>query len=47
MRIFNLKKNSCVREELSDLPFVLQTQLQLITVEEHLFGQNKARTKLF
>ena len=32
-------KNSCVREEFIDLPFFLQTQLQQITVKEHLFGE--------
>ena len=35
---FLIVKNSCVREELIDLPFFLQTQLQQITVQEHLFG---------
>ena len=29
---FLIVKNSCVREELTDLPFFLQTQLQQITV---------------
>ena len=32
-------KNSCVREELSNLPFFPQTQLQKITVEGHIFGE--------
>ena len=36
---FNRKTHSCVREELIDLPFFLQTQLQQITVKEHLFGE--------
>ena len=36
---FSNRKNSCVREELIDLPFFLQTQLQQITVQEHLFGE--------
>ena len=36
---FLIIKNSCVREELIDLPFFLQTQLQQITVQEHLFGE--------
>ena len=31
---FLIVKNSCVREELIDLPFFLQTQLQQITVQE-------------
>ena len=35
---FLIVKNSCVREELIDLPFFLQTQLQQITVQEHIFG---------
>ena len=32
-------KHSCVREELIDLYFSLQTQLQQITVKEHIFGE--------
>ena len=36
---FLIVKHSCVREELIDLPFFLQTQLQQITVKEHLFGE--------
>ena len=32
-------KSSGVREELSDLLFFFQTQLQKIIVEEHLFGE--------
>ena len=36
---FLIIKNSCVREELIDLPLFLQTQLQQITVQEHLFGE--------
>ena len=35
---FLIVKNSCVREEIVDLPFFLQTQLQQITVQEHIFG---------
>ena len=35
---FLIIKNSGVREELSYYPFFIQTQLQQITVEEHLFG---------
>ena len=41
------KKNSCVREESSDLPFFLQTQLQKITVEEHIFGEFALSTLTF
>ena len=37
-REFFNRKNSCVREELIDLMFFLQTQLQNITMQEHLFG---------
>ena len=37
-KFFN-PKNSCVREELIDLPFFLQTQLQNITVQEHIFSE--------
>ena len=42
-------KNSCgcVREELSDLTFFLQTQLQQITVEEHLFVKFALATLIF
>ena len=36
---FLIVKHSCVREELIDLPSFLQTQLQKITVKEHLFGK--------
>ena len=36
---FLIVKHSCVREEFIDLPFFLQTQLQQITVKEHLFGE--------
>ena len=32
-------KNSCDREELSDISFFPQTQLQQITVQEHIFGE--------
>ena len=40
-------KNSGVREELSDLPFFLQTQLQQITVKEHIFGEFAIATLTF
>ena len=52
---FLIVKNSFAREELIDLPYFLQTQLQQITVKEHLFGAphsvlnknyEKARTEL-
>ena len=36
---FLIVKKSCVREELIDLPFFIQTQLQQITVQEHIFGE--------
>ena len=36
---FLIVKKSCVREELIDIPFFIQTQLQQITVQEHLFGE--------
>ena len=36
---FLIVKNSCVREELIDILFFLQTQLQHITVQEHIFGE--------
>ena len=36
---FLIVKNSCVREELIDFPFFLQTQLQQITVQEYIFGE--------
>ena len=36
---FLIVKKSCVREELIDLPFFLQTQLQQITVQENIFGE--------
>ena len=35
---FLIVKHTCVREELSDVIFFLQTQLQQITVQEHHFG---------
>ena len=38
-RIFLIVKHSCVREALSDVVFFLQTQLQQLTVQEHLFGE--------
>ena len=34
---FLIVKHSCVREELSDVVFFLQTQIQQITVQEHIF----------
>ena len=34
---FLIVKYSCVREELTDLPIFLQTQLQQITVKEHFW----------
>ena len=36
---FLIIKNSGVREELSDVVFFLQTQMQQITLEEHIFGE--------
>ena len=36
---FLIVKKSGVKEELTDLPFFLQTKLQQITVQEHLFGE--------
>ena len=36
---FLIVKNSCVRKELTDVVFFLQTQLQHITVQEHLVGE--------
>ena len=36
---FIIVKKSGVREELTDLLFFLQTQLQQITVQEHIFGK--------
>ena len=46
MRIFNRKKSG-VREDLSDLLFFLQTQLQQINVKEHLFGESALATLTF
>ena len=40
---FLIVKNSGVREELSYLPFFLMTQLQQITVKEHIFGEVRTR----
>ena len=40
-------KHSCVREEFIDLPFFLQTQLQQITVKQHLFGEFALATLTF
>ena len=37
--IFLIVKKSCVKEELIDLLFFLQTKLQQITVQEHIFGE--------
>ena len=36
---FLIVKNSGIREELSDVVFFIQTQLQQITVQEHIFGE--------
>ena len=36
---FLIVKKSCVREELIDLLFLLQKQLQQITVHEHIFDE--------
>ena len=36
---FLIVKKSCVREELTDVVFFLQTQLQQITVQEHIFDE--------
>ena len=44
---FLIIKNSCVREELSDVPFFLQAQLQQIIVEENPFGEFKLTTLIF
>ena len=43
---FNIK-NSCVREEITDLPSFHKTQLQQITVEEYLFGEFALATLTF
>ena len=45
--IFLIVKNSGVREELADLPFFHMTQLQQITVEEHIFGEFALATLTF
>ena len=44
---FLIIKNSCFREELSDLPSFLQTQLQQSTAEEHIFGEFLLATLTF
>ena len=44
---FLIIKNSCVREEISDLPVFLQTQMQQITVEEDIFGEFALATLTF
>ena len=44
---FLIVKNSGVREELSDLLFFLMTQLQQITVKEHIFGEFALATLTF
>ena len=44
---FSVIENSCVREELSDPPFFFQTQLQKITVEEHIVGEFALTTLTF
>ena len=36
---FLIVKNSCVREELINIPYFIQTQLQQITLQEHIFGE--------
>ena len=36
---FLIVKNSCVGEEITDVVFFLQTQLQQITVQENIFGK--------
>ena len=38
---FLIEKNRCVREEVTDVVFLLQTKLQQITVQEHIFGKFK------
>ena len=35
---FLIVKCSCVREELSDVVFLIQTKLQQITMQEHIFS---------
>ena len=45
--IFLIVKNIGVREELSDLTFFHMTQLQKITVKEHLFGEFALTTLTF
>ena len=44
---FLIIKNSCVRKELTDLPSFHKTQLQQITMEEHLFGEFALATLTF
>ena len=46
MRFFNHEK-MCVREELSDILFFIQTQLQQIIVEENNFGDFALATLTF
>ena len=46
-REFLIINKQLYREELSDLPFFLQTQLQQITVEEHIFGEFAIATLTF
>ena len=44
---FLIIKNSCVRKEITDLPSLHKTQLQQITVEEHLFVEFALATLTF
>ena len=45
--IFLIIKNSGVREEISDIPFFLQTLLQQIIVKEHIFDEFVIATLTF
>ena len=44
---FLIVKHSYVREELTDVVFFLQTQLQQITVQEHILGEFALATLTF
>ena len=44
---FLIVKNSSVREELTDILYFHKTQLQQITVEEHIFGEFALATLTF
>ena len=44
---FLIVKNSGVREELTDIPSFHMTQIQQITVEEHIFGEFALATLTF